>query len=204
MIYTIPVKEMAMLSALYSQSHRHYHNINHINFCLAELEKYEQAIQSLNDLQLLKIVTHAIWWHDAIYNPYSSINEESSEDLFRDYHHDVSSVLTFDERECVREAIRATKYHTIDQANLPLYCQVMLDIDLAGLGQDWSTFYKNGEEIRQEYAHLDDGVFNRGRVEFFEALSKRTPIYYTYFFRSRYEPQARENVDNEIRRLYSL
>lgn len=195
---TLPLEEMAYLSTLYAQSHRHYHNIDHINFCLGELEKCDGVSHETR-----RIVTYAIWYHDAVYNPYSAENEYQSEEMFYRQHQS-PSILTFEEFDAIGTAIRATAYHTKHQPNLEFSSHLMLDIDLAGLGQDWRVFQKNGEQIRKEYAHIEDGVFNRARVEFFEALQKRPTIYYTDFFKARYEASARENVDIEIKRLYSL
>lgn len=60
------------LLSSYNQKHRHYHNVNHIN---AVLEHLVQAKHLANDFDALEI---ALWFHDAIYKPFSSTNELDS------------------------------------------------------------------------------------------------------------------------------
>lgn len=193
-MFILPLKEQARLTTLLSQSHRYYHNINHINFCLAQLElvpnleKHEEVV-----------VTYAIWYHDAIYNPYSSKNEEQSAALYRLTHKDDLLYV----RE-IEDAILETAHHTTDLIEPTHTTALMLDIDLAGLGQSWETFADNSEDIRLEYNHLDDETFIRGRIKFLEAMKARKSLYYTKFFHHTYELVAQTNVDSELKRLYTI
>src|SRR5665213_2609561 len=84
-LFTLPLEEQAYLSALLTQPHRHYHNITHVNDCLAEAYKmFNAGVGKEYDRDL----TYAIWYHDSIYNPYAphGINEQMSRDLFEQYH----------------------------------------------------------------------------------------------------------------------
>ncbi len=63
------IQTLAALSTLYNESHRHYHNLNHIHTCLAEYEAYCKATK----VKQSNVITTAVWWHDAIYNPYSKL-----------------------------------------------------------------------------------------------------------------------------------
>lgn len=192
----LPLRELAYLTTLYTQPHRYYHNINHINFCLGQLE----LVPKLDSYEE-KIVTYAIWYHDAIYNPYSIKNEAASAELFRATHtnSDISVYINN-----IEDAILETAYHTDDVLEPTSTTALMLDIDLAGLGQDWETFSDNGDMIRLEYSHIDDYTFTHNRLKFFEALARKSHIYYTEFFSHKYEVAAQTNVDNEIKRLYSI
>ena len=70
----LSLTETANLSVLYAQSHRHYHNIIHIQNCLSELEAYKKSELKLEHTPVgLDCIEKAIWYHDAIYNPYSSM-----------------------------------------------------------------------------------------------------------------------------------
>ena len=60
----------------YSEPHRHYHNLAHVHDCLNYLATLRDL--SARERQTLE---HAIWWHDAIYEPSRSDNEERSADL---------------------------------------------------------------------------------------------------------------------------
>ena len=191
----VPLQEQAMLTTLLSQPHRHYHNINHINFCLGELEKCDGVCHETQ-----RIVTYAIWYHDAVYNPYSSENEYQSEELFYRYHR-TPSIFSFEEFDAIGTAIRATAFHTKHQTSLEFSSHLMLDIDLAGLGQSWEVFSTNSEQIRKEYAHVDDETFIYNRIKFLGALKARPSIYYTEFLKTKYEAIAQSNVDIELKRL---
>lgn len=197
-MFILPLKEQAHLTTLLSQSHRYYHNIHHINFCLAQLE----LVPELNWHEEM-IVTYAIWYHDAIYNPYSSRNEEMSAALFRTEHCNSHIDLRL-HLSSIEDAILETAHHTTDLIEPAHTTALMLDIDLAGLGQSWDTFSINGEDIRLEYSHLDDETFIRGRIKFLEALKARKSLYYTKFFHHTYELVAQTNVDSELKRLYTI
>ncbi|MFO7850380.1 MAG: hypothetical protein R6V67_10505, partial [Spirochaetia bacterium] len=65
-----------MLERLYSQEHRFYHNLEHINDCLRLFDSLNESNRNLvqNPLSL----ELAIWFHDAVYTPGNSKNEEES------------------------------------------------------------------------------------------------------------------------------
>jgi predicted metal-dependent HD superfamily phosphohydrolase len=191
----IKLEEMSMLTTLYTQPHRHYHNINHINDCLVELENLPKDMLHLFERN---VVETAIWWHDAVYNPYSKKNEQTSADMF-DAYIGVETPFAY----AVRQAILATANHTITQkANplfyidneLPLVTEVMLDIDLSGFGKSWEICKQNADNIRKEYYNTEDFEFYQGRLKFLEAISQRESLYYTDVFRDMYHEQSRENL----------
>ena len=61
------------LEAAYAQPHRRYHTRAHIEQCLALLDQ----VPDLTDTER-QILTYAIWWHDAVYDPTASDNEARS------------------------------------------------------------------------------------------------------------------------------
>src|SRR5687768_6653671 len=63
------------LSRRYTESHRHYHNVQHIEECLAEFAP--ASSQATHPL----VLEFAIWFHDAVYDPRRSDNEEESATL---------------------------------------------------------------------------------------------------------------------------
>ena len=64
------------LAAAYAAPGRHYHNLAHIEDCLAALAQVEGL--SAHERELL---SEAIWWHDVVYDPTRSDNEELSAQL---------------------------------------------------------------------------------------------------------------------------
>jgi predicted metal-dependent HD superfamily phosphohydrolase len=183
----ITLQEMSMLTTLYTQPHRHYHNINHINECLVELEGFYSKDFSFGER---KIVERAIWFHDAVYNPYSKENEVQSAMLVPE---DPSFVST-----CVRALILLTAKHTITQPELGLAAQVMLDIDLAGFGKPWEICKKNGENVRREYYNTSERDFYVGRLKFLQTIGQRESLYYTDFFREKYHVQSQKNLTLDV------
>jgi predicted metal-dependent HD superfamily phosphohydrolase len=191
----ITLQEMSMLSVLYTQPHRTYHNINHINECLVELENFHSVEFTYADR---RIVERAIWYHDAVYNPYSKNNEANSALLLQKGY--------WAEHEEVHDAIIATSRHMITQVGkdknghqgpLPLTTQVMLDIDLVGFGKSTPECLANGENVRKEYYKTNDYDFYTGRLKFLREIMKRESLYYTDYFKEKYHEQSQKNLKLE-------
>lgn len=198
---TLPLEEQAMLTTLLTQPHRHYHNINHVNDCLVEFYRYETdtAMLTYGEADALR---YAIWYHDSIYNPYAphGMNERQSADLFFHKHRQLGDIAN-----TVSGAIVKTAKHTITQSNLFKITQVLLDIDLSGLGKPMHIFAKNSYNIRLEYYNTTDMDVVKGRLTFFEKLNKRESFYYTDYFRELYHEQSKTNVALEMEALtYAL
>lgn len=220
--FVLPLEEQATLTILLSQSHRHYHNINHVNDCLAELYSW-MGERDLSMDQYDKWLTYAIWYHDIVYNPYapSGINELQSANIFESKHtynyYRTRKSRWFDIRFepdsktkwmlGVKYAIVYTGFHLytydFDHVDYDLWynstlTQLMLDIDLSGLGKDVSIFARNSLNIRKEYYNTSDMDVIRGRLKFFQELNKRESFYYTEYFKDLYHTQSKKNVETEI------
>ncbi|HLU39136.1 MAG TPA: metal-dependent phosphohydrolase [Planctomycetota bacterium] len=165
------------LTRRYTEPHRHYHDIRHI----------AQMLAWGSTLQLDEAQTFAIWFHDAVYDPRSSTNEEDSAALAerflqRDAHGD-NLINT------VTRIVLDTKRHkpTIDAS------AVVLDLDLAFLALPWPQFRANADAIRREYAHLSDAEFRAGRATMLGSLLQRPHIFTTRWGQAR-EADARANI----------
>jgi predicted metal-dependent HD superfamily phosphohydrolase len=202
----LPLKEQAMLTTLLTQPHRYYHNINHINDLLIELDDWAPRAGYADNVK--RLVTYGIWYHDAIYNTYSApgSNERLSARLFEQQHPEFEPF----ELNCVVEMIEATAKHTSQQdmregskdRYIDIHNAVMLDCDLAGFGHSWEVYEMNGENIRQEYYKTSDADFYAGRYQFLMKMHQRMKlfgsIYYTRHFQARYDAQSKENIENDI------
>ena len=79
---------IASLEAAYSEPHRHYHDRRHIQQCLALLDEVPELMESER-----RVLTWAIWWHDAIYDPRASDNEARSAELAKRELRDLDATL---------------------------------------------------------------------------------------------------------------
>ena len=169
----------------YSEPHRHYHNAEHIADCLREFNTLNHP-ESRNEIEL------ALWLHDVIYDPTKSDNEEQSAGFTAGLN------LPSNFTETVQSLVLATRHNAVptDTAS-----QIVVDIDLAILGQPRERFWRYETQIRQEYSFVPEPIFRSKRAEILEAFLKRDRIYQTHTLHNRYEKKARENLAESIRRL---
>jgi predicted metal-dependent HD superfamily phosphohydrolase len=174
----------------YSQKHRHYHTCAHIDHCLHELDGAPGLAREPAEVEL------ALWFHDAIYDPYASDNEAKSADL-------ACELLTrggaSSERvERVRSHILATRHDApaaLDDSKL------VVDIDLSILGVAEDAYARFEINVREEYRWVPGPLFRRKRAEILESFLARPAIYSMALFRDRYEIPARRNLTNAIAAL---
>ncbi|HYR27246.1 MAG TPA: metal-dependent phosphohydrolase [Thermoanaerobaculia bacterium] len=166
------------LEAHYSEPHRHYHTLRHIEEMLDLLPHADET------------VLMAVWFHDAIYG--GKQNEERSAELART----ALAELRFPSSETVEQLILATKTHEPSQV-APRF-HAFLDADLAILGSAPARYDEYAAQIRREYAHIPSILFRSGRASVLRAFLQRPAIYATEEFRARFEKQARENMQREL------
>ena len=176
----------------YSEPHRHYHDMRHIEACLRELAALDGPTAEER-----KILEYAIWWHDAVYDPTRADNEEQSAALAeRDLTQLGVDAVT---RATVARLIRATRDHKVapdDRLGM-----LLVSIDLSILGQSPVEYDSYAAAIRAEYAHVPDAAFRAGRAAVLRRFLAAPAIYPDAEFRCRYEAQARANIAREIARL---
>lgn len=175
----------------YTESHRAYHSLNHIEECL---KLFDEAHRLAIDPQTVEA---ALWWHDLIYDTSGATdNEQASADVAR------SDMLLLgcseDFQNRVAAAILATKHTQIvtdpDQ-------QLVLDIDLHTLGGSPKKYKQYCIAIRKEYSHVPWEKYVLGRTEILKKILARDKIFYHPFFQERYESLARFNIRHEVRFL---
>lgn len=173
---------MGQLVNRYSEPHRHYHNLAHIEF------GYQQHNQRVGDMDG---ETFFAWtYHDAIYVPTAKDNEVQSARLFlRD-----NELIGFDPEAAgrINNLILSTQH--IGEKNL------LTDIDLSGLGLPPEQYDANTAKIRIEYSFVSAEDWKAGRTAFIERFLAQPRIYATAHFNGLEEP-ARENMKRELNRL---
>src|SRR5690348_17112290 len=108
------------LVSLYSQPHRHYHNLSHITECLAELDSVHDLARQPDAVEL------ALWFHDAVYETRSQDNEEKSAELARRRIADAGG--TADLCNSVADLVLSTKAH---DSSLHPDAPLLVDVDLS-------------------------------------------------------------------------
>ncbi len=170
--------------------HRAYHTMHHIRHCLEEMACVRHLAVYPEAMEM------ALWYHDAIYDTHATDNEAQSAALAAQILRDASVPETF--VAMAGRLILATQHHAV--AADP-DTRLLVDIDLAILGQPAPLFDAYEQQIRQEYAWVSHEAFREGRTRILRAFLSRSTIYATDHFRQLYEAQARINIARSLRVL---
>tara|TARA_R110001599_G_scaffold39891_3_gene121571 strand:+ start:68 stop:655 length:588 start_codon:yes stop_codon:yes gene_type:complete len=191
----VPARLLDGLKARYGEPQRHYHTWDHIG----ALKRHYDDLSA--HWRRPVPVLWALYWHDAIYDPTASDNEELSAQLLEA---EGSSVLAEDDLALGAQIIRATAKHEIpggldpdDENDVALF----LDIDLSILGAAAPVFDQYEADVRAEYAFVPDEAFRAGRLRILKSFSDRETIYFTAEGRQRWDQQARANLGRSIAQL---
>ena len=180
------------LEAAYGQSHRRYPTRAHIDDCLTKLA----AIPVMSDPDR-RLLTWAIWWHDAIYDPTRGDNEDASAVLAR---RDLPALgATAAEIDEVCRLILLTKGHTVAAGDR--LGALMVSIDLSILGAAPADYDAYAVAIREEYGHVADAAFRAGRLGVLLGFVEAPEIFPDPDFHARCEAAARANLAREIAAL---
>jgi predicted metal-dependent HD superfamily phosphohydrolase len=180
------------LMEAYGDASRFYHNAAHILDCLHELDAARDCCQDASAVEA------AIWFHDFVYDPTRSDNEERSAEAAKKLLIELGADTTWTEN--VRLLILDTRH-----AKPPATAdgQLLVDIDLSIFGRAAARFDAYERAIRREYDHVPEQAFAKARAAILRDFLNRAAIYLTNHFRRRYEPAARENLRKSAERLES-
>jgi predicted metal-dependent HD superfamily phosphohydrolase len=180
----------AQLAAGYAEPGRAYHTAEHIRDCLAELDLSRDLAQYPDEVEA------ALWFHDAVYRPGASDNEDQSAELART----ALSMGAVPHEVADRTAalVLATRHAGVP--NSPDE-QLICDIDLSILGREPGIFDAFERQIRREYACVPEPMYRRERSAVLSGFLRRRSIYQTNQFRHRYEALARANLERLIEKL---
>ncbi len=188
------IKLFADVIKCYTAKSRHYHDMNHIYSMCVSWGLFK------NKLVNPDVIFMAIIYHDIIYKPIKSNNEEKSSEYFEK---NIAPLLNLNNsfvlEVCI--AILATKH---DEASKEYYIdstdiQYLLDFDLHVLGTPHESeyeWYRDG--VRKEYKIYPDCLYKPGRKKVLESFLKRKSIYLTKDWQVS-EKKARKNLRNEIK-----
>ncbi|RXH19269.1 HD domain-containing protein [Bradyrhizobium guangzhouense] len=175
------------LAVAYAAPGRHYHNLAHIEDCLTALAR----VDGLSAVER-ETLTEAIWWHDVVYDPARSDNEERSAELAEQH-------VRIELRQEVGRLIRLTKTHDVDAGDR--LGAVLISIDLAILGADPARYDAYAAAIRREFSHVSEDDFRIGRARVLRRFAAREVIYPDSSFAATLDRQARANLARELAAL---
>lgn len=174
----------------YSSKKRHYHTLQHLDNLLAQLTDVKEKIQNWNT------ILFTLYYHDIVYNSLKSDNEEKSAELAEKRMKQIA--VTIDTIELCKKQILATKSHIKSNDSDTNY---FTDADLSVLGQNWETYSLYYKNVREEYSIYPDFVYNPGRKKVLNHFLSMERIFKTEYFYSKYELQAKQNIQMEIELL---
>lgn len=174
----------------YSGKKRHYHNLQHLENLLIQLNEVRVSIENWD------AILFALYYHDVVYNTLKSNNEEKSADLaeMRMKQASVSSATI----ELCKEHILATRSHINSRYTDTDY---FTDADLSVLGQSWNEYSLYYSNVRKEYSIYPDLIYNPGRKKVLLQFLQMNRIFKTGYFYNRFELQARQNIARELEML---
>ena len=175
------------LIAAYSAPDRHYHDLAHIEDCLDLLSSVDNLSTAERDL-----LVQVIWWHDAVYDPKKSDNEEQSALL-------AELAASSDIREQIGRLIRLTKSHQVTPGDR--LGAILISIDLSILGAEPDRYDAYAASIRKEFAHVPNAAYRSGRSDVLQRFMARPVIFPDPDFATRYDQRARANMAREIELL---
>ncbi|GAA2759254.1 HD domain-containing protein [Actinopolymorpha rutila] len=176
------------LLARYAEPTRRYHDLRHLTEVLDRIDHLAEFAREVDAVRL------AGWFHDAIYDPHRSDNEEASARL-------ATQALA----RCgvdgptaaeVSRLVLLTSGHAPadDDSNGAVLC----DADLAVLSTAPERYAVYVADVRSEYAHVPDAAFRQGRAAILSDLAARDRLFGTDYGRAHWEKRARHNLAAEL------
>jgi predicted metal-dependent HD superfamily phosphohydrolase len=171
----------------YSEPHRAYHTLQHLDECFAALEPARHLAERLAEAEL------ALWFHDAIYDPRAGDNEERSARWAEQAL--LAAGVASEISERVGALVLATRHDAVPEGR---DARLLVDVDLAILGASEPRFAEYERQVRDEYAWVPDDAFRRGRARILRSFLERPSLYGTEWFSERLEARARENLRRSL------
>jgi predicted metal-dependent HD superfamily phosphohydrolase len=175
------------LAKAYGESHRHYHNRNHIEHSIATLHQHRDLAEHPDEVEL------ALWFHDAVYKPFSSTNELDSANWAISFLK--QNGANPDSIERVNQLILATLHEGEARSQDE---KLLVDIDLAILGISEERFALFEKQIRAEYRWVPWFLYRKKRKEVLSSFLERDSIYATTIFAKQLEQRARNNIKAQL------
>ncbi len=176
------------LLSRWSEPQRRYHTVAHL---AAVLDRIDELAEHADDLPVVQL---AAWFHDAVYRPDRSENEERSAALAERALPElgVGAARTAE----VARLVRLTVTH--DPAPDDPDGEVLCDADLAVLAGSPDAYAAYAASVRDEYAFVPDTDFAAGRSAVLRQLLALPRLFRTPQGYDRWEHLARRNLATEL------
>jgi predicted metal-dependent HD superfamily phosphohydrolase len=189
-VVTLDDELYGVLIGRYSEPHRHYHTVQHLDECFARLDEARGLAERIHEVEL------ALWCHDAVYEVRNQDNEEQSASWAQGTAERAGLSNAVAER--LQSLILATKHNAEPTSR---DAALLVDVDLAILGAAPERFDEYERQVREEYSWVPGFLFRRKRREILEGFLARPHVYSTDHFLACYEAAARANLVRSIERL---
>jgi predicted metal-dependent HD superfamily phosphohydrolase len=176
------------LLAAWAEPQRRYHGTDHL---LAVLAHVDDLAEYAADAEAVRL---AAWFHDAVYQPERSENEERSARLAERALPEAG--LCAERTAEVARLVRLTTTH--DPAEGDRNGEVLCDADLAVLAGGPEAYARYAADVREEYAFVPDAEFRAGRREVLRHLLAMERLFRTPLGHDRWESRARRNLATEL------
>lgn len=183
------------LLSRWAEPQRRYHTTDHL---IAVLDRVDELLEHTEapDPDAIRL---AAWFHDAVYLPDRSTNEDRSARLAERALPE-AGVPEARVAETAR-LVRLTTDH--DPAEGDTNGEVLCDADLAVLAGSPEDYSAYAAAVREEYAFVPDDTFREGRANVLRHLLGLPRLFRTPVAHDRWETAARHNMTTELELLGS-
>ncbi|MFF9090104.1 hypothetical protein ACF1BE_27570 [Streptomyces sp. NPDC014991] len=175
----------------WQEPQRRYHTVAHLTEVLDHVDVLAPCASDPDVVRL------AAWFHDAVYLPERSENEERSARLAERAL--LEAGLSGAKTAEVARLVRLTVTH--DPAASDRDGQVLCDADLAVLASPPSAYAAYTARIREEYHFVPQAAFRTGRSALLRRLLELPSLFRTPYGQEHWEATARHNLAGELEML---
>jgi len=181
----------------WTEPQRCYHDKRHLERVLGTLRQLTAEQGGETSPGPVDLAALAAWYHDAVYQPTRSDNEEQSAALARRQlaQLDVSAAIVGE----VSRLVLLTKSH--EPAQHDRAGALLCDADLAILATPADVYDAYSAAIRAEYSHVPERDYRAGRTAVLTTLAARPHLFHTGHGLAVWEQAARANIARELQGL---
>uniref|UniRef100_A0A8D8Y9K6 Uncharacterized protein n=1 Tax=Cacopsylla melanoneura TaxID=428564 RepID=A0A8D8Y9K6_9HEMI len=184
----------------YSDEKRKYHNLNFLENKFKHLDEVKNNIKNIN------VMSFAIFFQYLEYDPSQGMKcQDKNLEQFWKFINE-ARISNQDDTGIYSEVTYLLNIESTDEHKSPgVYgsddIHYFLDLDMLELGTQPEEYLSYTQKLREEYDFLKDQFYFSLRIKLLQNFLQIPNIYATKEFRDRYESIARENIEQEIKRL---